>query len=71
MVTLWPNPTKGMVNVEVGETTSVEVVDLMGHVVSNHKLKKGQNVLDLGGFPDGMYILKTDQGGVGKVLLRK
>ena len=70
-VTLWPNPTKGMVNVEVGETTSVEVVDLMGRVVSNHKLKKGQNVLDLESFPDGMYILKTDQGVVGKVLLRK
>lgn len=70
-ISLWPNPTSGMVNVEIGETTTVEVIDLMGRVVSSFKLKKGQNILDFGSLPEGIYFLKTDQNDIGKVLVRK
>ena len=67
----WPNPTNRLCNIEVERTSNVEVMDLQGHIMAKYPLKKGVNQIDLGGFPVGMYLIKTAEGAVGKVMVER
>ena len=68
---LWPNPTSGQCAIEVEVDSNVEVFDLRGRVMATYSLKKGSNQIDVSGFPEGLYFIKTDEGTIGKVMVRK
>jgi len=68
---LWPNPTNGQCSIEMEADSSVEVIDLQGRVMATYPVKKGVNQMDLSGFPEGIYFLKTAEGAVVKVMVRK
>ena len=68
---LWPNPTSGQINVEVATATAIEVFDILGRSVAKHQLMSGRHRLDLGAFPEGLYFVKSENGMVGKLLLKK
>ena len=68
---LWPNPTNGQCTIEVETDSSVEVFNLKGQIVATHSLEKGVNQIDLSRLPDGLYFIKTAEGFVGKVMVRK
>ena len=68
---LWPNPTTGRCTIEMKAESSVEVIDLQGHIIATYPLKKGTNQIDLSGLPEGLYFIKTAEGSVGKVMVRK
>ncbi len=65
---VYPNPTTGLFSVEMGESASVEVIDLQGRMVFRQFLNQGANTIDLGPLPEGMYFLKTGNGDVVKIL---
>ena len=68
---IWSNPTHGQCIVELDRTSNVEVFDLQGRVVLALQMDKGINRLDLSGFPEGLYLIKSADGIVGKLLMRK
>ena len=68
---VWPNPTTGQVTLEVDADSSVEIYDLLGRLTATYPLHKGVNHIDLSGFPEGMYFLKTSEGTVKKVLVKE
>jgi polyhydroxybutyrate depolymerase len=68
---LWPNPTTGLLYLDVEATSNIEVVDVQGRCVAKHLLVPGKNHIDLGKLPEGMYFIKDDKGMLGKVLLTK
>ncbi len=68
---LWPNPTNGQCSIEMEADSNVEVIDLQGHIMATYPVKKGVNQVDLSGFPEGMYLLKTAEGAVVRVMVRK
>ena len=68
---LWPNPTNGACSIEVETDSSIQIIDLQGRIMATYPVKKGVNQIDLSGFTEGMYLIKTAEGAVVKVLVRK
>lgn len=71
-VSVFPNPSNGVVNVELNATTSaaITVVDVLGQVVysSNTSFVAGQRqMIDLSNNAKGMYILSVEGEGVNTV----
>ena len=68
---IWPNPAIGQCTIEVGTDTRVEVFNLEGRLMAIHPLKKGVNQIDVSGLSEGLYFIKTAEGAVGKVMVRR
>lgn len=66
---LWPNPTNGLVSIEVENATDVSVMDVQGRVVSQHELQAGTSQLDLRHLPAGIYFVKEQSGATMKVVV--
>jgi hypothetical protein len=64
-VTIFPNPSNGLVNIEMGatsKTTTYRVYDIAGKVVATDVLTVGTQTMDLTNLNSGMYILEVQQG---------
>lgn len=68
---LWPNPTNGICSIEVETDSNIEIIDLQGRIMATRSVKKGVNQIDLSDFSEGMYLIKTAEGAVVKVMVRK
>ena len=68
---LWPNPTNGICSIEVETDSNLQIIDLQGRIMATHPVKKGVNQIDLSDFSEGMYLIKTAEGAVVKVMVRK
>ena len=71
-VSIFPNPTNGVVNVELDATAdaTVTVVDVLGQIIyaSNESFVAGERkVIDLSNNAKGMYILSVEGEGVNTV----
>ena len=63
-VKLYPNPTRGILNIEVGEGVDfVQVIALNGQIVfAESNLSAGLNTIDLSEFAEGTYVVQLVQG---------
>ena len=69
-VKVYPNPTKGLVNVEAEGMTSVEVYNTLGQRVVRKDVAGNQTVLNLQDATQGLYLLRvtTEKGTISKPL---
>lgn len=58
-ISIYPNPTQGILNFRSEEAGTAEVIDVTGRVVLSSTMKNGQNVVDLHALPEGAYTLRT------------
>lgn len=58
-VNIYPNPTKGIVYVEIEENVKVEITNLQGQVVKMETLNNMTNSIDLNGINSGVYLVKV------------
>jgi len=73
-VAVYPNPTKGFINITNLNNASVQVYNVIGTLVKTENNLKGNATIDLSQFEEGMYIIKVTEGnktGFNKVLLNK
>lgn len=68
---LYPNPTSGQCAVEMDVASTVEIIDLQGRKLLTCRMHQGINRLDLTGFPEGLYLIRSADGVLGKVLVKK
>lgn len=62
VITIWPNPASGLVNIEGIEPAEVQVYNAVGQMV---KRVKGTNDVDLSGLVEGVYLMRiTDMKGI-------
>lgn len=54
----YPNPTCGLVQVEMDENSTMQIVNSIGALVKTQELREGLNQIDLSNFPAGTYFLK-------------
>lgn len=62
-ISVFPNPTTGIVRWQGGTITEVQVHDLTGRVMLRQDVKLGDNQqIDIQQFPAGMYLLRLSDG---------
>ncbi len=60
-ISIFPNPTSGILNINATEVnSSVEVFNVIGEKVYSNTLVKGSNSLDLSGLSNGSYFVKMN-----------
>lgn len=59
---VYPNPSSGIFNIETKENTLFEVYDVTGRKVKSQKATSATSQVDLSGYNNGVYFLKTNQG---------
>ena len=66
-VTIFPNPTKGELKIQVSGVDNNAEVDVTlynpnGQVLLRQKVQEGLSEMDLSGYTDGWYLLKVQSG---------
>jgi hypothetical protein len=60
-ISIFPNPTSGILNVTSTEaSSSIEVINVIGEKVYSNTLVKGNNSIDLSGLSNGAYFVKIN-----------
>ncbi len=60
-ISIFPNPTTGLLNINAVEVnSSVDVYNVIGDKVYSNTLVKGNNVVDLSGLANGAYFVKLN-----------
>ena len=58
-VSIYPNPTSGMVSIEGANLNQVSVFNLLGEEVRRMAAQGEHTTLDLSDLPDGIYVVKA------------
>ncbi len=67
---IYPNPTRDFVNIELQEDSLVEIIDINGKVVKALELFAGVNNVNVSDLPNGIYNIKTKDS-VSKLVISK
>jgi len=66
-ITIYPNPTTGVVNVNIGEMfngeANISLFDIQGRILLEQKMSSVQTQLNLEGFKKGLYLLNVSLQG--------
>lgn len=68
-LTIYPNPTTGMVYIDVPHDAVLQLFDMVGHCVMTTRVAQGTAALDLGRLPQGVYLVRVD-GAVSRLVKR-
>lgn len=60
IVSVYPNPAKDVINVQMNNASSYQILNSLGQIVESGNLQIGNNVISLSDFATGIYYLKTD-----------
>ena len=66
---IWPNPTKGMIEVEVSEPSLLIMMNLQGQMLMQKQVVAGRSQIDLNHLVPGLYLVKTQDGKVTKLVI--
>ena len=72
-VTVYPNPTTGNVTIQANGMNHITVLNTLGQVVYDTNVSSGLQVLDMGQYEAGVYMVRvtTDNGvGVQRVVVK-
>ncbi len=62
---LYPNPAKNLVYLQIPDydftTYQLEIFDINGHKISETTISGPQTTINISGFPDGIYFIRTKQ----------
>lgn len=57
---VYPNPAWGLFNIEVEETTRVQVIGVLGKIVMDESLTPGIHQVDSRAWPEGVYVVRGE-----------
>jgi hypothetical protein len=60
-VSIYPNPTAGLLNVAGADNATISVFNISGQLVSEISSLRG-NTINLSALPNGMYLVKIQKG---------
>ncbi len=70
---MWPNPSTGIVRLQMAGEASVDVYSLSGQVLGHYQLTQGENTINFTSLPAGIYhVMARRQGDyfAGKLILQ-
>lgn len=57
-ISVYPNPSNGIFNIENEGSTTIEIFDILGNQITTQKANVGDTMVDLNGFTAGIYFAK-------------
>ncbi len=66
ITTVYPNPARYRLNIEVKEAANISIVNMLGAVVATHRLNSGNNTIDISTLTKGVYFIISSNDGVSK-----
>lgn len=61
-ISVYPNPANDRLNLVLADQTEFYLYDMLGHLVRNEKLNRGNQTVELTGLSAGSYVLKMRTG---------
>lgn len=71
--TVYPNPASDYLNIQLSKDALVSIYDMSGKTVFNSTLEQGDNVINVGGYLKGLYLIKImskDVSTIEKVMIK-
>ncbi|MCB9189992.1 MAG: T9SS type A sorting domain-containing protein [Flavobacteriales bacterium] len=68
IVRVYPNPTKGTLNIQVKETLDIRIVNLLGETLISSTITKQNGNIDLSNLTAGVYFIQTEKGDIIKFI---
>lgn len=68
IMSIYPNPTKNVLNIETSEKTNIKIVNILGAIVTTQNLQTGNNTIDVSTLTNGVYFIQTANGGAVKFI---
>lgn len=62
LLSVYPNPTRSMLNIDVTTDINIKIVNLLGETVIPQQVKKGNNSIDVSNLSTGAYFIQTENG---------
>lgn len=59
MFAIYPNPSNGIINITTSEAVDIDVIDVTGKTVHQHKSLEDNATIDLSSLPKGAYFIKV------------
>lgn len=59
---VYPNPANTTLNVEVKETSNINIINMLGATVAKQKLNSGNNSIDVSTLTKGVYFIQSSNG---------
>jgi hypothetical protein len=63
LISVYPNPSAGVFNIDLPYVSTITVVDALGKTVYNQHLQDGKHIINLTNYTNGFYILKAESNG--------
>jgi hypothetical protein len=63
LISLYPNPTNGIVTIELPVTTKVTVTNVLGKIIFTENLNAGVQTIDISNQSNGIYFVKFNEFG--------
>jgi 1,4-alpha-glucan branching enzyme len=63
LVNIYPNPNNGMFTIVSGKNYIVTIYDISGRIILTDNTVKGEKIIDLSGFTNGIYLLHFSENG--------
>lgn len=60
-ISVYPNPNSGNFVVETKEKITIELFDVFGKTILYQQISEGKTKIDISGYANGIYFLKTDK----------
>jgi parallel beta-helix repeat protein len=67
-LSVYPNPSNGIFNINVTTPSQVTILNLLGKVIYAEQLAVGVNSINLSQFANGIYLLKAESNGNSKTI---
>jgi hypothetical protein len=67
LISIYPNPTSSILNIEVKEQTQIYIINLLGEVVKT-EIVNGTSKLNISNLNAGIYYIKTADGTIKKIV---
>ncbi|HNA41966.1 MAG TPA: T9SS type A sorting domain-containing protein, partial [Saprospiraceae bacterium] len=64
----YPNPTTGEFVVIMENGGEIHITDILGRPIASFNAKYGENKLDARDWPQGIYLVRTSDGQLGKMV---
>jgi hypothetical protein len=69
-ILIFPNPANNSFTVNGNEGKLISMFNAMGELVFSHEMMKGDNVIDVSSFADGIYFVRMENGKQAKVVVQ-